>query len=461
MKLDPKSVLLIGGSLIVLLPFIVWWVFGLRRIFPLAAIQIFVGIALGPTLLGAFAPDVQEMLFACKLIEAERFVDGVRTIEKVRDCSVPNGIKALAAISVCLFAFLAGTEADRDVIRSAGRSVISIGLGGLLFTWMIGIAIGYQVALLYPGLMGRTSDPVIFALAFGLCNAVPALPVLALIMSEVGLNKRRIGAVALAAAALGDAVLWISMAAILPFAKGAGGFIENCALAIGSGIVVVLVCLAVINPLLRRAIGTNAPERVQMILVGIAIFTCAAITQISGLHAVLGAFIVGVLLPESVRHLAASKLDMPTSLLLLPFFFLDTGLQAFISVGKSEIWIVFGVGLFVCVAVKIFATWLFARLAGENTPFGLLAGILLQTKGLMELVIVTVFKDVGIVSVETYSGLVLVALASTALTMPICNLLLGPWNGRIESSGFLRPAAGAVAAPATGAVPPHGRDPPT
>ena len=433
MKLDSKSVLLIGASLIILVPFVLWWVLRLRKFFPLAAIQIFTGILLGPTLLGWLAPDMQSLLFACKM------VDGVS------DCSVPSGIKALAAISVCLFAFLAGTEADRDVIRSAGKSVIAIGVGGLLLTWLIGIAIGSKLALSLPVLMGVNSNPVLFAVAFGLCNAVPALPVLALIMNEVGMSRRRIGAVALAAAALGDAVLWLSMAVILPFSKGGGGLLQNGLLAISGGVLVVLLCLYVINPLLRYYMATKAPERVLMILVGVAIFVCSAVTQISGLHAVLGAFMAGVLLPEDIRHMAASKLDMPTSLILLPFFFLDTGLQANIAISRDAIWAVFGFGMIVCVLVKLVATLLFARLAGENSAFGFMAGILLQTKGLMELVVVTVFKDVGIVSPDTYSGLVLVALASTALTMPICNLLLGPWNERIEASGRVTQPAKALA----------------
>jgi Kef-type K+ transport system membrane component KefB len=442
MKLEPKSVLLIGASLIVLLPFIFWWVLRLRRIFPLAAMQIFTGIALGPSILGYASQETHDLLFGCKLIDVLK--DGV--VQRMQDCSVPNGIKALAAISVCLFAFLAGTEADRDVIRNAGRSVVSIGVGGLLLTWLVGIAAGYQLALNHPSVMGASGLPVLFAIAFGLCNAVPALPILALIMNEVGLSRRRIGAVALAAAALGDAVLWSSMAVILPFAKGAGNLVERFILAIGGGLVVVALCLLVINPILNYSERTKAPERVLMILVGIAVFVCSALTEVTGLHAVLGAFVVGAMLPDSVRHVAASKLDMPTSLLLLPFFFLDTGLQASISISQTLIWTTFAVGMAVCVLVKLLATILFARLSGENTAFGFLAGILLQTKGLMELVVVTVFKDVGIVSVETYSALVLVALASTALTMPICNILLGLWHERIEASG--RPATPPVAASA-------------
>ncbi len=429
MHLDQKSVLLIGASLIVLIPFVLWWVLRLRRWFPLAVIQIFTGIALGPTLLGEFAPDVHAALFTGK---------------------VTDGVKALATISVCLFTFLAGTEADRDIIRNAGRTVLLIGVGSLVATWAVGIGAGYSLATHFPALMGNKSDLALFAVAFGLCNAVPALPVLVSILNEMQLNRRRIGAVALASAAVGDAILWGSIAVILPFAAndgtGMAGLATKLAIAISGGLGVVLLCQFVLNPLLANAVRTKAPERVLMILVGVAIFVSAALTQITGLHAVLGSFIVGMMLPDSVRHMAADKLDMPTSMLLLPFFFLDTGLLAKITFNDKLIWTVFLAGMVVCLVVKTVSSIIFARAAGENLAFGSIAGILLQTKGLMELVIVTVFRDVGIVSGSTYSALVLVALASTALTMPLSKLFLAAWDGRIESSGS-KPAAVARASP--------------
>ncbi len=230
--------------------------------------------------------------------------------------------------------------------------------------------------------------------------------------------------------------------------------------ALGGGVVAALLCYFVFNPLLRYTIRTKTPERVQMIIVGVAIFMCSAITQVMGLHAVLGAFLVGILLPDSIRHMAATKLDMPTSMLLLPFFFLDTGLQANISISDNLIWTIFGIGMAVCVLVKIAATTVIARLSGENWAFGGLAGVLLQTKGLMELVIVTVFRDAGIVSAQTYSALVLVALASTALTMPLTQIFLKAWDGAIEASGRPpRPPDATEAAPRP--WPPTRSGPPT
>ncbi|MBS0242192.1 MAG: cation:proton antiporter [Proteobacteria bacterium] len=403
MHVDQTSVLLIGASIIVLVPFLLWWVLGLKRIFPLAVIQIFTGIALGPTLLGYWAPGVEDFLFSGKSLD---------------------GIKALASISVCLFAFLAGTEADRDVIADARGAVVAIGFGSLAVTWAAGAAAGYWLTGTSPGVMGTSQDPAVFAVAFGLCNAVPALPVLAAILNELGLNRRPIGAMTLAAAAIGDAILWASVAVILPFAAGSGGLLITMATAIGGALLATAFCLFVINPTLAHVTRNEAPERVLMILVGLAIFVSAAITQLAGLHGVLGAFLVGALLPDNVRHTAAAKLDMPTSLLLLPFFFLDTGLQARITLADPLIWTTFFVGITVCVMGKIIAAIICGWLAGASLAVATLCGILLQTKGLMELVIVTVFRQAGIVGPTSYAALVLVALASTALTMPLTKLLL-------------------------------------
>jgi Kef-type K+ transport system membrane component KefB len=418
--IEPKAVLLIAATLIVLIPFVLWWLLRLRRIIPLAVIQIFTGILLGPTILGHFAPELHAVLFSGKQLE---------------------GIRALAAISICLFAFLAGTETDREVIRSAGRAVMSIGIGGLSLTWLAGVVIGYQLALKYPVAMGTDGGILLFAVAFGLCNAVPALPVLAAVLGELGLNRRRIGAVALAAAAVGDIVLWSAMAIILPLAKS-GDLTSSLALAIAGGVGAVGLLILVINPLLGQALRTNAPERVLMILVGIAIFGTAAVTEASGLHMVLGAYAAGVLLPDKIRHMAADKLDMPTSMLLLPFFFLSAGLDAHISGSDTTVWAIFLAGMLVCTIVKVLATILAARLGGENFAFGTMAGILLQTKGLMELVIVTVFRDIGLVSGQTYSALVLVALASTALTMPFTKIFLPHLGEAMDRSGVRpKPAA--------------------
>ena len=418
--IEPKAVLLIAATLIVLIPFVLWWLLRLRRIIPLAVIQIFTGILLGPTILGHFAPELHAVLFSGKQLE---------------------GIRALAAISICLFAFLAGTETDREVIRSAGRAVMSIGIGGLSLTWLAGVVIGYQLALKYPVAMGTDGGILLFAVAFGLCNAVPALPVLAAVLGELGLNRRRIGAVALAAAAVGDIVLWSAMAIILPLAKS-GDLTSSLALAIAGGVGAVGLLILVINPLLGQALRTNAPERVLMILVGIAIFGTAAVTEASGLHMVLGAYAAGVLLPDKIRHMAADKLDMPTSMLLLPFFFLSAGLDAHISGSDTTVWAIFLAGMLVCTIVKVLATILAARLGGENFAFGTMAGILLQTKGLMELVIVTVFRDIGLVSGQTYSALVLVALASTALTMPLTKIFLPHLGEAMDRSGVRpKPAA--------------------
>ena len=409
---ETKDILLIGASLVLLVPFILWWVLGLKRFFPLAVIQIFAGVMLGPTLLGALAPDLFKFLFtdqpALKLYPA-------------------TSINAIAIVAVSLFAFNAGTEADVDKIKASGPSVLAIGLGGFLFTWMFGGLVGMGLAEAVPGL-SKDSSNFQYAIVFGLCNAVPALPILAVMLGELKLSSLRIGHVTLAAAGIGDALLWASIAIILPFAPTQSGTAANwmiaAVVALTGFVASFLFCTKLMSPLLRRLKASQAPERVTMILVGFTIFGSASITAIAGLHAVMGAFIAGVFLPHDVREEAAQRLDMPTALLLLPFFFLATGLKADFNLANSTIWVVFAAGIITCYFGKLIGTALFAKLSGETLSFGAAAGMLLQTKGLMELVVVTIFSQKGFVGPETFSALVAVALTSTALTMPSVSMLL-------------------------------------
>lgn len=400
MHLGTTSILLLQATVVLVVPFLFWWVFGLARFVPLAVVQIFTGILLGPSIFGAVFPDAFTFLFSEELL---------------------GGIGALATVAVTLFAFRAGTEADHDLIASAAGTVLSVGIGGLLLTWAVGTGAGFLLAAQFPSAVGA-AGAVPFAIAFGLCVAVPALPVLAVLLREMGLLQRRVGAVALAAAGLGDVVLWGGMAVILPFAAGEGGALAAFGLAMGSGAAALVIVRYVAAPILERMLAEEAPERVIMSAVAIVIFAVSSLTLVFGLHNVVGAFLVGMLLPERVRVMAADKLDIPTTLILMPFFFLATGLKTSFSMADPMIWTVFVLALGVCIVAKVAASMATARMTGETWAFGLALGVLLQTKGLMELVIVTVFYERGLVGGATYSALVIVALVSTALTMPLFDL---------------------------------------
>ncbi|HEX4892886.1 MAG TPA: cation:proton antiporter, partial [Hyphomicrobiaceae bacterium] len=148
----------------------------------------------------------------------------------------------------------------------------------------------------------------------------------------------------------------------------------------------------------------------------------AALNEATQLHAAIGAFLTGLLLPDKVRALCEDRLDTPVTLLLLPFLFLSTGLKTSFSFADPTVWMIVLVAMVVCVGGKFLGVTLPAYLTGESGAFSITLGVLMQCKGLMEIVVVTVLYQKGVFGQATFSALVLVALISTALTVPLCRL---------------------------------------
>jgi Kef-type K+ transport system membrane component KefB len=440
-KLDSDTVLLLQAAVVVLLPFLLWHGCGLRQFFPLAVIQIVSGLVLGPSIFGSAAAALQD---AGGWLADQGFPGMGNSL---RAAAPPvqhiyqslftsrGGIDTMATIAVSMFAFVAGADVDREKMRLAAGSIVAMGLGGLLVTWACGSGLGWLLATNFPKVMGDANSVVLFAIVFGMCNAIPALPVLAALLREIGLIRERIGVVGLAAATIGDVTLWISLAVVLPFVPGsdAGNVSSGLLRASICILVSVLGCQFVATPLFNRLLAQNAPERVVMSLVAVVIFLSAANTEFGHLHAVLGAFIAGVFLPDRVREMATEKLDLPTALFLLPFFFLSTGLKTKFSMSDPLVWVVFLAGLAACILAKIASTMVAARLSSENWAFGLAVGVLLQTKGLMELVVANIFYSKQLISQATFSAIVMVALVSTALTIPVTSLLLVMFGDKLIS----------------------------
>ena len=168
-----------------------------------------------------------------------------------------------------------------------------------------------------------------------------------------------------------------------------------------------------------------------MTLSALSIFVASAITSITELHPVLGAFVAGVFLPDKVREMAAHRLDQPTSLVLMPFFFLNTGLRTNFSFADPDIWVLFGVSTTLCVFGKMIGHGLAARMMGESWPFSAAIGLLLQTKGLMGLIVISVFADKEVVSPLMFSAAVLMCMVSTGLPTPIMRSLIGRYGDRV------------------------------
>ncbi len=420
---DYKFLLLLQVLAVVGIPLVLWHYFNLRKAFPLAIIQIFVGILLGGSIFGVIAPDAFKYLFG--LSDPGNAKLGI---------TVNAGVTALAQVAVVLFVFLAGCEADRNVVQNAAGMILKIGVTGVFTPWVLGSIAAFFIAGYYANITGSqvlgTRGDILYAIAFGLCMAVTALPVLVIVLRELGFNSKPIGSVALGVGGVDDGLLWLSLAIILPLAPAgiATTSLFNVVslyaflFAIGGGILAILIILYAVNPLLERLIAQNSPERMLMSMVVLAIFGVGALTELTGLHAVFGAFFVGLLIPEKLRHMAQDRFDVPVSLLLLPFFFLATGLKTKFEFGNPELWYVFGIAMVVCVTGKFVGVTLPTYWSGQSLAFSITLGTLMQCKGLMEIVVVTLLYERGVFGQSTFTALILVALVSTAITVPLSNL---------------------------------------
>jgi Kef-type K+ transport system membrane component KefB len=424
--------ILVQATIVLLIPFVLWKVFALGKFFPLSVIQILSGILLGPTVFGTFLPELQQSLFAPPKI---------------------GGVGAVASIAICIFGFLAGTELDKETIRKSGRSVVAVGVFGMFGSWILAGLVGLWVYSAIPSAHPSGVNPAIFGAAYGLAIAVCALPVLMLIMREVDIMNTRLGAVTLASAGVSDAIMWLGLAVVIAFAGIGGLSLTDAILRALAGFgLVFAVIFGIANPVLNSLMKNNAQERVIISLTAITVFVCAAITGITELHPVFGAFLAGAFLPDKVRHMAANRFDMTTVFVLMPFFFLATGLRTNFPYNDAQILIIFGVSMVLCVVAKVFCSAIPARMAGEPWPFAISTGLLLQTKGLMGLLVITVFFEKGIVSQQLFSAIVVMCMVATAITAIIMRVMIARYGDVVY---YGKEAGTANAKPTAAAAPAH------
>lgn len=387
------------------LPLAVWRFAGLRRAAPLAVVQILVGVALGPSLLGRVVPP--EM--TAPLIGPSALAP----------------LSGIATLAVTLFAFVTGLHIDEAQLRGRGPALAWVGIGSAIVPTLLGAVAGFVLANVSPETLGPRASPVAFAAAIGVCAGVTALPVLGAILAQLGWLKRRIGQLALACAALNDALLWALLAGVL--ALGAGGDERSAWLPLVGGAVYLVLLLGVVRPALDRSLAGRAGEAGDIGLAagcGLALAS-AAVTELLGLHHILGAFLAGVAVPPRARGALLERLEAPVTVALMPFFFVLTGLRTTIDLGSGAFLAAFLLPTLATTAGKLGGTAVLARAAGETWPTALGLGALMQTKGLMEVVVLTVLLEAGLVAPVTFSALVLMALASTAATMPLARLFVG------------------------------------
>ncbi|MFH8724397.1 cation:proton antiporter [Streptomyces termitum] len=369
--------------------------------------QLFAGIALGPSLLGLLPGQLQETLFPPQIHPV---------------------LKALAQVALVLFLFAVGYELDLGMLRHQ-KAVVSVSAAGFALPMLLGAAI----VLLLPGGFAEVNDgrpgDATFVLYMAVALSVTAVPVLASIIRDQGLSGTRPGTIAMASAGVIDALSWPVLAVIL-VGGTQGGSIRQWAVKAALTVLYVLVMVFAVRPLLARwsaRPGRPAAHRVP-VAVTVALASAWA-TDSLGLHVIFGALLAGVIMPRRPDGAPDEELLRPlreAGELLLPMFFAVSGMAVVLGGLRGSDLLILLVIVVAAVAGKVGAGALSARGARQSWRDALLIGVLLNTRGLTELIVLNVGLQAGIIGPRLYALLVVMALVTTAATGPLIRLLRRP-----------------------------------
>ena len=411
MVMTPTSLFLLQAGVIVGLPVVLLRISGLRGVMPLVAVQIFVGLMLGPSVFGALAPNL---------------------FREFAGPEVLAPLMGLATLSVIIFGLISGLHLDESAFDSRDRLFMGVAAANIVIPMALGCLAGYWILTSFPEELMPGVTRIEFVVAIGICVSMKALPVLGAILHELELLGHRVAHLALGVAGVNDIVLWILLSVLLAAKATAApanhGFELPPLLLIVAAPVYLAAMTFVLRPLLGRLVADRMKEDEvtprAAVVVGVATIASALVTELMGLHYIIGAFLVGVIMPAKLRGPIAERLQVMTVALMLPFFFAVTGMRTDLDLSSPALLEIFAVVTCVSAIGIIGGTVIVAMAAGETPSFGLGVGALLQAKGLTSQIVLTILLDSGIISPRIFAAMVLTALFSTAVAMPLARAAL-------------------------------------
>jgi Kef-type K+ transport system membrane component KefB len=368
----------------------------MRRIGQPAVIgEMLAGILLGPSLFGLLLPRAQAWVFAPETL---------------------GGFSLVTQLGVLVFMFAAGAEFDLSSLRGQRSRALLVSHAGIALPFLLGLLLAFPLFRDYaPAGVAFGS----FALFMGTALSITAFPVLLRILEDRGYTSRPIGRIAIACAALADATAWGMLGLIVAAVQSSGPLAVVLRLAVA--LLLVWLCAGK----LRRRIATRAVEDGHearwMMVLALALIAGSLVSEAIGLHALFGAFVAGIAFSANPRlcRLVAERIEPFAAVLLVPLFFATTGLRTRIDLLSGQEWLLCFAIVAVATLGKLGGTVLAARISGIERVDAWRLGALMNTRGLMELIVLGVGYDLGLISRSLFAILVLVAIITTVITGPL------------------------------------------
>lgn len=382
--------------------------------------EIVAGIILGPSVVGGIFPEFSAVLFPAESLKS---------------------LQALSQFGLVLFMFIIGMELDISILRHQAKSAVIVSHASILFPYVLGVGLSYFLYVEYaPANISFTA----FGLFMGIAMSITAFPVLARIVQERGLSKTPVGSMVITCAAADDITAWCILAAVIAVVKA--GTAVSTLFIIVAALAYVLVMLYVVRPFLVKFAEVYASKeninRTVIAFIFLLVLISSFITELIGIHALFGAFLAGAIIPHNLRfkEILAEKIEDISLVLLLPIFFVFTGLRTQIGLlSDGNLWNICLIVIATAVVGKFFGSAIPARIVGQSWHNSFVIGALMNTRGLMELVVLNIGYELGVLSPEIFAMMVLMAVLTTMMTGPALDLIE-------KLSERLRPAQNAHAA---------------
>ena len=391
--------LLLQIIIIIILTQLLGWLF--KKIGQPAVIgETVAGIILGPSLLGLLFPDIFHFIFPVE--------------------SLPN-LRFLSQIGLILFMFIIGMELDTRLLRKQAFEALIISHASILIPFTLGIFLSYYLYHTY----GQT-DFISFALFMGIAMSITAFPVLARIIRDRKLTDTKLGNLAISCAASDDVTAWCILAILIALIRSGSGI--NGFFVVTMVLLYVFIMLVPVKKMLNKIQaayenGKIAYNGLMAIMYSLMLLSSWC-TEVIGIHALFGAFLAGIVIPkkDGLQKKIIDRISDVSMVMLLPLFFVYTGLRTNAGIlNSSGLWISFLLILMCAVAGKFGGSTLIAKVLGQNWKDSLSIGALMNTRGLMELIVLNIGYDMHIISADIFSMMVLMALLTTMMTNPVLN----------------------------------------